>query len=70
MSEIGEAHSRNHHSGQVVHSSGQICLSRIAGTDRPVYIHYLALYRKHRSDAKVDGGAFVADVDESQEIVN
>lgn len=69
MSEVGEARSHSRHSGRVVHSSCQICWSRIAKNGRRVYTRYLALCRKHRSGARVDDGAFAAGVDESQGIV-
>lgn len=69
MSETGKGRSRSPHSGREVHSSCQICSSRIAKIDRQVYIHYLALCRKHQSGARVDDGAFAAGVDESRGIV-
>lgn len=69
MSETGKDRSHSLRSGREVHSSCQICSSRIAKIDRRVYIHYLALCHKHQSGAKVDDGAFAAGVDESRGIV-
>ena len=61
MSEPEEARSHTRHLEQV-HSSCQICWSRISELDRQVYIHCWALCRRHRNDVTVGGGAFAVDV--------